>query len=144
MSSFHAPLTATADASCVGALLKFTRDVMHRETSVPLVPLGTKMSVAVLEMSAKGLGCVGITDGDGNLTGIVTDGDLRRHMRDDLLNARVEDIMTRSPKTIRPDQLVSEALEVLNSTKITALFVVDAGRPVGIVHIHDLLRTGAA
>jgi arabinose-5-phosphate isomerase len=102
------------------------------------------MSVAVLEMSAKGLGCVGITDGDGNLAGIVTDGDLRRHMRDDLLNARVEDIMTRSPKTIRPDQLVSEALEVLNSTKITALFVVDAGRPVGIVHIHDLLRTGAA
>ena len=128
----------------LGALLKFTRDVMHSRTSVPLVPLGTKMSVAVLEMSAKGLGCVGITDGDGNLTGIVTDGDLRRHMRDDLLNARVEDIMTRSPKTIRPDQLVSEALEVLNSTKITALFVVDAGRPVGIVHIHDLLRTGAA
>jgi len=128
----------------LGALLKFTRDVMHSGTSVPLVPLGTKMSVAVLEMSAKGLGCVGITDGDGNLTGIVTDGDLRRHMRDDLLNARVEDIMTRSPKTIRPDQLVSEALEVLNSTKITALFVVDAGRPVGIVHIHDLLRTGAA
>ena len=128
----------------LGALLKFTRDVMHSGTSVPFVPLGTKMSVAVLEMSAKGLGCVGITDGDGNLTGIVTDGDLRRHMRDDLLNARVEDIMTRSPKTIRPDQLVSEALEVLNSTKITALFVVDAGRPVGIVHIHDLLRTGAA
>jgi arabinose-5-phosphate isomerase len=128
----------------LGALLKFTRDVMHSGTSVPLVPLGTKMSVAVLEMSAKGLGCVGITDGDGNLTGIVTDGDLRRHMRDDLLNARVEDIMTRSPKTIRPDQLVSEALEVLNSTKITALFVVDAGRPAGIVHIHDLLRTGAA
>jgi len=128
----------------LGALLKFTRDVMHSGTAVPLVPLGTRMSVAVLEMSAKGLGCVGITDGDGNLTGIVTDGDLRRHMRDDLLNARVEDIMTRSPKTIRPDQLVSEALEVLNSMKITALFVVDAGRPVGIVHIHDLLRTGAA
>ena len=128
----------------LGALLKFTRDIMHSGTSVPLAPLGTKMSVAVLEMSAKGLGCVGITDGDGNLTGIVTDGDLRRHMRDDLLNARVEDIMTRSPKTIRPDQLVSEALEVLNSMKITALFVVDAGRPVGIVHIHDLLRTGAA
>ena len=128
----------------LGALLKFTRDVMHSGTSVPLAPLGTKMSVAVLEMSAKGLGCVGITDGDGKLVGIVTDGDLRRHMRDDLLNARVEEIMTRSPKTIRPDQLVSEALEVLNSMKITALFVVDAGRPVGIVHIHDLLRTGAA
>jgi arabinose-5-phosphate isomerase len=128
----------------LGALLKFTRDIMHSGPAMPLAPLGTKMSVAVLEMSAKGLGCVGITDGDGNLTGIVTDGDLRRHMRDDLLNARVENIMTRSPKTIRPDQLVSEALELLNSMKITALFVVDAGRPVGIVHIHDLLRTGAA
>ncbi len=128
----------------LGALLKFTRDIMHSGPSMPLAPLGTKMSVAVLEMSAKGFGCVGITDGDGNLTGIVTDGDLRRHMRDDLLNARVEEIMTRSPKTIRPDQLVSEALEVLNSMKITALFVVDSGRPVGIVHIHDLLRTGAA
>ena len=78
--------------------MKFTRDVMHSGTSVPLVPLGTKMSDAVLEMSAKGFGCVGITDGDGKLVGIVTDGDLRRHMRDDLLDARVDDIMTRSPE----------------------------------------------
>ena len=78
--------------------MKFTRDIMHSGTSVPLVPLGTKMSDAVLEMSAKGFGCVGITDGDGNLVGIVTDGDLRRHMRDDLLNARVEEIMTRTPE----------------------------------------------
>ena len=128
----------------LGALLKFTRDVMHSGKSVPLVPLGTKMSEAVLEMSAKGFGCVGITDRDGKLVGIVTDGDLRRHMRDDLLNARVDEVMTRNPKTIRPDQLVSEALELLNSMKITALFVVEDGRPVGIVHIHDLLRAGAA
>jgi arabinose-5-phosphate isomerase len=128
----------------LGALLKFTRDVMHRGTSVPLVVTDTKMSEAVLEMSAKGLGCVGITDGSGVLVGVVTDGDLRRHMRDDLLNARVEDVMTRGPKTIRPDQLVSEALELLNAMKITTLFVVDAGKPVGIVHIHDLLRIGAA
>jgi arabinose-5-phosphate isomerase len=76
--------------------------------------------------------------------GIVTDGDLRRHMRDDLLNASVEDVMTRGPKTVRPDQLVSEALELLNALKITALFVVEGGRPIGIVHIHDLLRVGAA
>ena len=95
-------------------------------------------------MSAKGFGCIGITDGDGRLVGIITDGDLRRHMRGDLLDARVDEIMTRNPKTIRPDQLVSETLELLNSMKITALFVVDAGRPVGIVHIHDLLRAGAA
>jgi len=128
----------------LGALLKLVRDLMHSRQSTPLVPIGTKMSDAVLEMSAKGFGCIGITDGEGRLVGIVTDGDLRRHMRGDLLNAAIEEIMTRSPKTIRPDQLVSEALELLNAMKITALFVVDAGRPVGIVHIHDLLRAGAA
>jgi arabinose-5-phosphate isomerase len=128
----------------LGALLKFTRDVMHGEKAIPLVSLGTKMSEAVLEMSAKGFGCIGITGSDGGLVGIVTDGDLRRHMRGDLLNASVEEVMTHNPKTIRPDQLVSEALELLNAMKITALFVVDAGRPVGIVHIHDLLRAGAA
>ena len=128
----------------LGALLKVASDVMHSGKSVPLAPLGTKMSGAVPDMSEKGFGCIGITDGGGNLVGIVTDGDLRRHMRGDLLNASVDEIMTRNPKTIRPDQLVSEALELLNSMKITALFVVDAGRPVGIVHIHDLLRAGAA
>jgi arabinose-5-phosphate isomerase len=128
----------------LGALLKFTADVMHRGSSVPLARLGTAMAEAVVEMSAKGFGCIGITDGDGRLTGIITDGDLRRHMRADLLEARVEDIMTRGPKTVRPDQLVSEALEILNAMKITALFVVDAGKPVGIVHFHDLLRAGAA
>jgi arabinose-5-phosphate isomerase len=128
----------------LGALLKFARDVMHGGSSIPLVPTGTKMSDAVLEMSAKGFGCIGITGNDGMLLGIVTDGDLRRHMRGDLLNASVDEVMTHGPKTIRPDQLVSEALELLNSMKITALFVVDAGRPIGIVHIHDLLRAGAA
>ena len=131
-------------AGRLGALLKFVRDVMHGEDAIPLVPIGTKMSDAVLEMSAKGFGCIGITGGDSKLVGIITDGDLRRHMRGDLLNASVEEVMTRGPKTIRPDQLVSEALELLNSMKITALFVVDTGRPLGIVHIHDLLRAGAA
>jgi arabinose-5-phosphate isomerase len=128
----------------LGALLKFAKDVMHDGQSIPLAPLGAKMSDAVVEMTAKGFGCIGITDGDGRLVGIITDGDLRRHMRPDLLQARVEEIMTRAPKAIRPEQLVSEALELLNSMKITALFVVDAGRPVGIVHFHDLLRAGAA
>jgi arabinose-5-phosphate isomerase len=128
----------------LGTLLKFTRDIMHGGSSVPLIASGAKMSDAVLEMSAKGFGCVGITGGDGILCGIITDGDLRRHMRGDLLGASVEEVMTRNPKTVRPDQLVSETLELLNSMKITALFVVEAGRPVGIVHIHDLLRAGAA
>jgi arabinose-5-phosphate isomerase len=128
----------------LGALLKFAKDVMHSGASIPLAPLGTKMSDAVVEMTAKGFGCIGVTDGDGRLVGIITDGDLRRHMRADLLQARVEEVMTRAPKTVRPEQLVSEALEVLNAMKITALFVVDAGRPVGVVHFHDLLRAGAA
>jgi len=128
----------------LGVLLKFTRDVMNSGDLIPLAPLGTRMSDAVLQMSAKGFGCVGITSSEGKLAGIITDGDLRRHMGPDLLNARVDQIMTPNPKTVRPDQLVSETLEILNATKITALFVVEAGRPVGIVHIHDLLRAGAA
>jgi arabinose-5-phosphate isomerase len=128
----------------LGALLKRVGDIMHDGASVPLKPLGTPMSDAILEMSSKGFGCVGILDTRGSLAGIITDGDLRRHMRNDLLNARVDDVMTRGPKTVRPDQLVSEALELLNSTKVTALFVVEAGKPLGIIHVHDLLRAGAA
>jgi len=128
----------------LGALLKLVGDVMHSGASVPLKPLGTRMSDAILEMSAKGFGCVGILDARGQLAGIITDGDLRRHMRNDLLDARVDDVMTRGPKTVRPDQLVSEALELLNATKVTALFVVEGGKPLGIIHVHDLLRAGAA
>jgi arabinose-5-phosphate isomerase len=80
----------------------------------------------------------------GELAGVITDGDLRRHMRVDLLQAQVDAVMTASPKTVRPDQLASEALQILNSSKITALMVVESGRPVGIVHFHDLLRAGVA
>jgi arabinose-5-phosphate isomerase len=117
---------------------------MHTDASVPLRALGTPMSDAIIEMTAKGFGCVGITDPRGNLVGIITDGDLRRHMRNDLLDASVDDVMTRGPKTVRPDQLISETLEILNSTKVTALFAVNAGKPVGVIHVHDLLRAGAA
>ena len=128
----------------LGAALAFTRDLMHGGAAMPLKPAGTKMSDAIVEMSAKGFGCVGITDAAGRLVGIITDGDLRRHMRPDLLEARVEDVMTRGPNTVRPDQLASEALEILNSLKRTVLFVVDGERAVGILHMHDLLRAGVA
>jgi arabinose-5-phosphate isomerase len=128
----------------LGAQLKFVGDIMRSGTDVPLVALGTLMGDAIVEMSSKSLGCVGITDAAGRLVGIITDGDLRRHMRPDLLDARVDDIMTPGPKTVRPDQLVSEALELLNASNITALMVVEAGSPVGIVHFHDLLRAGVA
>ncbi len=128
----------------LGALLKYTRDLMHAGDAVPLKPLGTKMSDALVEMSSKGFGCVGITDGRGHIVGIVTDGDLRRHMRPDLMVATVDEVMTKNPKTIGRDLLAGEALEILNASKITALIVTDANKPVGIVHLHDLLRAGVA
>jgi arabinose-5-phosphate isomerase len=128
----------------LGAAFKFIRDVMHPGDAVPLIARGSPMSAAIVEMSAKGFGCVAVTDAAGKLAGVITDGDLRRHMRDDLLQATVDEVMTASPKTVRPDQLASEALALLNSSKITALIVVDKGRPVGIVHFHDLLRAGVA
>src|ERR1700722_19231596 len=128
----------------LGAALKFVRDVMHAGASVPTIKRGSPMSEAIVEMSAKGFGCVAVVDKDGKLSGVITDGDLRRHMRGDLLQAPVDSVMTASPKTVRPDQLASEALHILNASKITALFVVEAGRPVGIVHFHDLLRAGVA
>jgi arabinose-5-phosphate isomerase len=127
----------------LGAALKTVRDIMHRGDKVPLASVGERMSDALVEMTAKGFGCVGITQGQ-KLVGIITDGDLRRKMRPDLLDLQVETVMTKMPKTIRPDQLASEALEILNSLKITALFVVEAGVPIGIVHMHDLLRAGVA
>jgi arabinose-5-phosphate isomerase len=128
----------------LGALLKFVRDIMHIGNEIPLARLGTPMSEAIAEMTAKTFGCVGIIDAGGTLAGIITDGDLRRHMSADLLNRKVEEIMTRHPTTVRPDQLVSEALELLNTSKKTQLIVVEDGKPVGVVHFHDLLRAGVA
>jgi arabinose-5-phosphate isomerase len=124
----------------LGALLSFVRDVMHTGDAVPLVPAGARMAEAIPAMSRKAAdyvaGCVGIVDDNGALVGIITDGDLRRRMRPDLLELPVEAIMTRSPRTVRPDQLVSEALELLNTSKVQVLLVVEDGRPVGIVHFH--------
>src|SRR5262249_42369486 len=128
----------------LGTLLKTLGDIMHTGAAMPLSPLGARMSDAILEMTAKGFGCVGITDPRGLLIGIITDGDLRRHMHDRLLDARVEDVMTRAPKTVRSDQLLSETLDILNTKKVTALFAVETGKPVGIIHVHDLLRAGTA
>ncbi|MFB9265436.1 SIS domain-containing protein [Bradyrhizobium erythrophlei] len=129
----------------LGALLKYARDLMHTGDAVPLKPQGTKMSDALVEMTSKGFGCVGIVDARGHIIGIVTDGDLRRHMlRSDLMTASVDEIMTRNPKTVGRDTLAGEALEMLNAAKITALIVTDAKKPVGIIHLHDLLRAGVA
>jgi arabinose-5-phosphate isomerase len=128
----------------LGALLKYARDLMHTGDAVPLKPLGTRMSEALVEMTSKGFGCVGITDARGHLAGIVTDGDLRRHMGPDLMTATVDEVMTKNPKTIGRDVMAGEALEILNSSKITTLFVTDGNKPLGIVHLHDFLRAGVA
>ncbi|MCZ8316247.1 KpsF/GutQ family sugar-phosphate isomerase [Phreatobacter sp.] len=128
----------------LGAVLAQVRDVMHSAAALPLKPVGTAMSEVLIEMTAKGFGCCGVVDAAGLLAGIVTDGDLRRHMKGDLLALPVETVMTRAPKTARPDQLASEILDLMNRSKITALFAVEGGRPVGILHLHDLLRAGVA
>ncbi|MEJ1160201.1 KpsF/GutQ family sugar-phosphate isomerase [Prosthecomicrobium sp. N25] len=128
----------------LGASLKLVRDVMHQGHAVPLAPLGTLMREAILLMNQRGFGCLGVLRDDGRLAGIVTDGDLRRHIGDDLLTRKVDEVMTRRPKVIRPDALVASAMELLNSSQITALLVVENERPIGIVHMHDLLRLGVA
>ncbi|WP_137043857.1 SIS domain-containing protein [Pseudolabrys sp. FHR47] len=128
----------------LGALLKTVGEFMHAGDAVPLKPLGTRMSDALVHMTAKGFGCVGIVDAQNKLVGVITDGDLRRHMRPDLLEVTVDAVMTKSPKSVKPDQLISETLDILNTTKVTALFVVESGKPIGIIHVHDLLRAGAA
>lgn len=124
-------------------LLRVT-DLMHGGDDLPLIAPATAMSEVLLVMTAKHFGCVGVVDGKGALTGIITDGDLRRHMSDGLLQQTAGDVMTASPKTIRPQALASEALGTMNDSKITSLFVVENGLPVGIVHIHDCLRAGVA
>jgi arabinose-5-phosphate isomerase len=129
----------------LGASLKRVADIMHVGDRLPLIGIGATVRDAILVMSAKGFGCVGIIAPDGRLAGIVTDGDLRRHLAPDVLEASVERLMTRDPKVTTPETLLGAAIEMLNTRSITALIVVDADRyPVGIIHLHDLLRAGVA
>jgi arabinose-5-phosphate isomerase len=128
----------------LGAVLTFVRDAMHVGEAVPLIARGAKMSEALIVMSAKSFGCVGVVDEAGCLVGIVTDGDLRRHMGPDLTGMAVDAVMTPSPRVVAPDDLAAGALSELESRSITALFVVEDRKPVGLVHIHDLLKLGLA
>ena len=128
----------------LGAMLKFVRDIMHTGDAIPLAAVGTRMAEAIVEMTAKTFGCVGITDARGHLVGIITDGDLRRHMSADLLERRVEEVMTQAPEDGAARSARQRGAGDLNSIEDHALIVVDAGKPVGIVHFHDLLRAGVA
>jgi len=119
-------------------------DIMHAGDEVPLAPASMRMGDALLVMTAKSFGCVGIVDGDGRLVGIITDGDLRRNMGADLLAKDAGAVMTRQPRTVAPALLAAQALALMNERAITSLFVVADDRPVGIVHIHDCLRAGIA
>jgi len=130
----------------LGQKLLRVADIMHDGDAVPLVRRNAVMAEAILVMTTKSFGCVGVTDDAGRLIGIVTDGDLRRHMADDdLLRATVDKVMSGKPKTIRPQALAAEALGQMNASAITSLFAVDdKRRPLGILHIHDCLRAGIA
>jgi len=126
----------------LGQRLLRVSDLMHIGDEIPLIALTASMSDALLIMTAKTFGCVGVLDTGGKLIGIVTDGDLRRHMGDNLLQMPVADVMTAHPRSIRPGALAVEALGVMNEKSITSLFVVDAEQPVGIIRMHDCLRAG--
>jgi arabinose-5-phosphate isomerase len=129
----------------LGQRLRRVRDIMHKGDAIPLVTPDTFMDRALVTMTEKRFGCLGVTGPDGTLVGILTDGDLRRSMDPTLLSRQVGAIMTRDPRTIGPDALADEALRIMNAPerRVTTLFVVDPDRvPVGILHVHDLLRVG--
>jgi arabinose-5-phosphate isomerase len=131
----------------LGRKLLRVGDIMHSGDEVPLVTPGMPMSEAIIVMTARSFGCVGVRGDDGRLIGVVTDGDLRRHMDDGLLARRVADVMHPNPKTIAANRLAGEALGLMTgrAPPTTSLFVVDAaGRPTGFIHMHDCVRAGVA
>lgn len=128
----------------LGKLMLSVADLMHTGDEMPLVAPETKMSEALIVMSEKSLGCVGVVAPDGTLSGIFTDGDLRRKMAPDLFEKTIREVMTVSPKTTSPQTSAAEALRLMNTTGkgITNLFAVEDGKPVGVLHVHDCLRAG--
>lgn len=128
----------------LGASLSRIREVMHAGDALPLADGAMRMDEAIVVMTEKGFGCLGIVDDKGALSGIITDGDLRRHMADDLLAKTTSDIMTANPQTIGGDKLTAEALSLMQENKIQCLFVCEEGNPTGLVRVLDLLRLGTA
>jgi arabinose-5-phosphate isomerase len=130
----------------IGKRLMRTAAIMHRSDTMPLVSMGASMREVIVTMTTRSFGIAGVLDAKGGLIGVITDGDLRRHL-DSLLEATAADVMTKDPVWIAPGTLVEDALEILNQHKITAMFVVEdphARYPVGLVHVHDFLRLGLA
>lgn len=130
----------------LGKLMLNAADLMHSGDEMPLVRAETKMSDALIVMTEKSLGCVGVVDENGDLQGIVTDGDLRRKMSADLLTRSAGEIMTANPRSVTRETSAADVVRIMNTTGkgITGLFVLDGKKPVGFVHIHDCLRAGVA
>lgn len=126
----------------IGARLIRVQDIMHKEGEMPLIPISASGVEMIMAMTAKRLGCVGVIDGAGDLMGIVTDGDLRRHIDLDLKRTSVGAFMTTNPVTICSEEFASKALLVMNNKSITILFVVKDKKPIGVLHMHDLLKAG--
>ena len=128
----------------LGSFLQKVSDLMHKGEEIPLVYDTASMQEALLMMTSKMLGCVGIIDKNRHLLGIITDGDLRRCLSPDMLTKKASELMTHNPKTTTPEILAVEAVKEMNEKKITQLFVIDHEQPVGIIHLHDCLKAGVA
>ena len=127
-------------AGTLGRDLIKVSDIMHVKNSLPLIEMNKKMSEALIKMTKKSFGCLGIINKKKNLIGIITDGDLRRNMDKNIINKKTSEIMTKNPTTANNETLVGEAIRIMNEKKITSLFICNKNKPIGIVHIHDLLR----
>ena len=124
----------------LGKDLKNLNDVMHLGKKLPLATLDEKMSKAILTMTKKSFGCIGVVNNKNHIVGIITDGDLRRKLNSKFFEKKAFEIMTKNPTLANKEMLVGEAINLMNTKKITSLFICDKKRPLGIVHIHDLLR----
>ena len=128
----------------LGSILKRVGDLMHTGQSMPILDENSNMQAVLLEMTSKCLGCVGFVDSEGNLTGMLTDGDLRRCLSASILEEKASNLMTKNPKTVTKDMISAEALRIMHDKKITNLFVLEGTKPIGVIHIHDLLNNGVA
>ena len=128
----------------LGSVLQRVSDLMHVGDEMPILEEHSNMQQVLLEMTSKRLGCVGFVNADGIFTGMLTDGDLRRCLSPEILDKKVIDLMTKNPKTISKDTMASEAMKIMHDKKITNIFVIEDNKPVGVIHIHDLLNNGVA
>ena len=126
----------------LGSILQKVSDLMHSDSAMPILDENADMQRVLLEMTSKRLGCVGFINAQGELTGMLTDGDLRRCLSAQILAEKAINIMTKNPKTINKDMLASEAMKIMHEKKITNIFIVEDNKPVGVIHIHDLLNNG--